>query len=507
VPLREDVLHLIEHDNALAQKLLHELAERMPGSVDVWILLAQAHDRRLEYDQSIIGYRRALALEPTNVTAQWGVGHAQMSLGDDRGALATFLRLSAQAQQANALRAVAVLQHRLNMVGEAIGAYERLLTGAQPTSPEIIPALQGLARALRDADRPLASDQHMRHLVSRFNAQTATVASTLVMINTGADHHEWSHYADKGLLADFLTRRHAADPVGGRTPESFVLPKDREALATFAASDRAPALYIVKPIRSSGGQGIELASRAEDALDRQDVVVQRYLDRPYLVNGRKGHARIYGLITSINPLRAYVYGEGLIRFAPGVYDTAPEHAADVSRHITNTALHTGHPDLVISQDPTQEDQGLIWSLSALLRRITAGGLDGDQTMREIRDLVAWFVRQLQADGLFERQAAAGPARSFGPKLFGLDVLIDADGHPWLIEMQRAPAAKGAPLVERINADMYCDLFRMTHGPLLEDGMDPATAAAILSDPQARLERELQIEMTQKGRFIPLDLGG
>ena len=49
---------------------------------------------------------------------------------------------------------------------------------------------------------------------------------------------------------------------------------------------------------------------------------------------------------------------------------------------------------------------------------------------------------LRRDGFFARQVAAGPARSYGPKLFGFDMLLDADAHPWLIEVQAKPAAVG-----------------------------------------------------------------
>ena len=153
----------------------------------------------------------------------------------------------------------------------------------------------------------------------------------------------------------------------------------------------------------------------------------------------------------------------------------------------------------------EEDKGSIRSLSALLRRMTAAGLDGAAAFDEIRQLMAWFVRLLAAEGLFARQAAVGPARCFAPKLFGLDVLIDEAGHPWLIEMQRTPAAIGAPLVERINAEMYRDIFGMGHAPLIDDATPPDVAQALREDDGARLRREADIEFRQRGRFTPLEL--
>jgi hypothetical protein len=107
---------------------------------------------------------------------------------------------------------------------------------------------------------------------------------------------------------------------------------------------------------------------------------------------------------------------------------------------------------------------------------------------------------LAAEGVFARQAAPAPARFYAAKLFGLDVLLDADGAPWLIEMQRKPAAIGSALVEKINGGMFSTVFRMTSCRLIEDGMSPERSTAILADPKAR---EHEIERENRGLFVPI----
>ena len=503
MPLIDDIKDLIEHETTEAQRLLRKLADALPRSVEAHQLLATSHLRRLEFETALTYYRETLALDPRHDDALRSVGFCLLAMGDYEGALAAFRHAFSMLSGAGSLRFIALLSHRLGRVDEAVQTYSRLLASAQPTSPEIPAALQGLAAALRDAGQPIAADHAMRQLVERFRREPVSISSALVARNNSDDFHEWSRYADKSHLAAALTAHRATDPAG-RFPESFVLPRDRAALQAFAAAPDAPSLYIVKPIRSSGGQGITVVSDLTPALPRDDVVVQRYLDRPYLIDGRKGHCRIYGLVTSAAPLRAYVYSEGIVRIAPELYDPSPDRAGGPSMHITNTALHLGHPDLVISQDPTQEDEGAIRSLSALLKRMTADGLDGRAAFGEIKALMEWFVRLLAADGLFERQAQA-PARAFPPKLFGLDVLIDAEGHPWLIEMQRSPAARGAPLVDRINAEMFNTVFGMIHGLLIDDATSPELVAALRADDGTRRRREAEIEMANRGKFVPLDL--
>lgn len=121
-------------------------------------------------------------------------------------------------------------------------------------------------------------------------------------------------------------------------PESYVLP---DQLSEFKASFLAKQnkmneaggkqshvdenVWIIKPASSSRGRGIYLLRDFSDlpsgmnSRDQESFVISRYIHDPLLVNGHKFDVRIYVLITGLDPLKVYIYNEGLVRFASEPY--------------------------------------------------------------------------------------------------------------------------------------------------------------------------------------------
>ena len=72
----------------------------------------------------------------------------------------------------------------------------------------------------------------------------------------------------------------------------------------------------------------------------EHYVAQRYLHKPYLIDGLKFDLRVYVLITSVNPLRIFMYEEGLARFATSAYvPPMGNNLGNLYMHLTNYAIN------------------------------------------------------------------------------------------------------------------------------------------------------------------------
>ena len=154
--------------------------------------------------------------------------------------------------------------------------------------------------------------------------------------------------------------------------KSYMLPRDRE---YFERDYNEGEVYIVKPPASAEGRGIRLMTKMEQApKGTVPVLVQKYLGEPYLINNKKFDLRIYIGVTSFDPLRCYIFDEGLARFATSDYTpVTSQNRKNRYMHLTNYSVNKKSPDFEWNTDADADGEGSKWSLTATWKHLAEKG--------------------------------------------------------------------------------------------------------------------------------------
>ena len=83
----------------------------------------------------------------------------------------------------------------------------------------------------------------------------------------------------------------------------------------------------------------------------------RYIHNPHLINGLKYDLRVYVLVTQFNPLKVYIYNEGLVRFATEKYNLDPKQLGQKFIHLTNFSINKKNTKFVKNNDVKHDAGG------------------------------------------------------------------------------------------------------------------------------------------------------
>jgi tubulin polyglutamylase TTLL6/13 len=232
---------------------------------------------------------------------------------------------------------------------------------------------------------------------------------------------------------------------------------------------RSAKTFIIKPTAGCQGRGIFLTRNLNDISHTDLVVAQDYIRRPFLIEGYKFDLRVYLLVASVSPLRVFLFDDGLVRMCSQPYQPPTrKNLSKVRMHLTNYAINKGATASVGTPDPSLGEAGGDSAESGAAKPEGVGPTDGTGFKRSI----LWFTKWLEEHGhdaasMWARVAdlsnkaliAACPelshvyrsAAGFGSasvpgsgsrrcfEILGLDILLDGDLRPWLLEVNHSPS--------------------------------------------------------------------
>lgn len=240
-----------------------------------------------------------------------------------------------------------------------------------------------------------------------------------------------STQAQGGLSSTADSSPAANSQACGFLPPTYVLPVDYSLF--FEEFRRAPnSMWIMKPTSKARGIGIFLVTKLHQIKkwaskgNGQDVyVISKYIERPLLIGGRKFDLRMYVLVTSYKPLKAFLYQDGFARFCNEKYSANAADRDNHFVHLTNVAVQKHNEDY-------NEHHGGKWSL-ANLRLYLKAMYGADATARlfeELESVILHSIKSVQNVIINEKHCF---------ECYGYDLLIDENLKVWLIEVNASPA--------------------------------------------------------------------
>ncbi|MEQ2187784.1 Tubulin polyglutamylase ttll7 [Goodea atripinnis] len=208
---------------------------------------------------------------------------------------------------------------------------------------------------------------------------------------------------------------------------------------------------------------------------QEHFIVQEYLDKPFLMEGYKFDLRIYILVTSCDPLRIFLYNDGLVRMGTEKYHSPNEAnlffaikdlaisyvccgaslsaQSQLYMHLTNYSVNKHNENF--ERDETM-DKGSKRSISWFTEFLRINDYDvakfwGDISVIKLCDAVVFFVPVSCQELVVKTLIVAEPhvlhayrmCRPGQPpgsdsvcfEVLGFDIILDRKLKPWLLEVQ------------------------------------------------------------------------
>ncbi|MBN3308926.1 TTLL6 polyglutamylase, partial [Amia calva] len=219
-------------------------------------------------------------------------------------------------------------------------------------------------------------------------------------------------------------------------PKTWCLPSDYIDFQAYCRTKKNKT-FICKPDSGCQGKGIYITRNLRDISPDEHIICQNYISKPFIIDGYKFDLRMYVLVTSCDPLRVFLYRDGLMRFATSRY--SPPHSRnldDVCMHLTNYAINKHNDNFI-----RDEEMGSKRKLSTFKSWLEHHEYDAKGLWSEMEDVIIKTL--ISAHPTLKHNYHTGFPNHLGPsscfEILGFDILLDSKLKPWLLEVNHSPS--------------------------------------------------------------------
>ncbi|XP_046848179.1 probable tubulin polyglutamylase ttll-15 [Xenia sp. Carnegie-2017] len=241
-----------------------------------------------------------------------------------------------------------------------------------------------------------------------------------------------NHFAGSGYITNKASLVQIPLPT---IPLAFQIPKDK--VAFIKETRKHPEkLWVVK---SNSHRGISLKKPNEIELDvtKSNSFVQQFISNPLLINNRMFDIGVYAVMTSVNPLRAYIFtADVLIRFCTKDYH--PFDSKDLKKYVV------GDDYTPPREIPDFKDiylKGRFSRLQTLRLYLRKQGKDDTKMWNSIIRTISEVYR-LKEPNFIAATSKYKSTRNFF-ELVRFDFVLDDELKAWLLEVNMSPNLSSA----------------------------------------------------------------
>ncbi|XP_075244954.1 tubulin polyglutamylase TTLL7-like [Convolutriloba macropyga] len=228
-------------------------------------------------------------------------------------------------------------------------------------------------------------------------------------------------------------------------PKTWNMPLDGNSFLNYVKESgkkrRRIKTFIAKPSNGAMGNGIRLFRNVEKAPLDENYIIQEYLDKPMLIDGFKFDMRVYVLVTSCDPLKVFLFRDGLVRISTKSYVLPnDQNIEELYMHLTNYSVNKFSATYEKDED---ESKGSKRNFEFLNDWLTKGGYDTQKIWREIGEVIVKTLLVAEPHLIHQyrmcRPGVSPLADSTCFEILGFDIFLDRKGKPWLLEINRSPS--------------------------------------------------------------------
>jgi hypothetical protein len=238
-------------------------------------------------------------------------------------------------------------------------------------------------------------------------------------------------------------------------PESYIYPEDKEIIENKFKNYHLNLddMWLIKPLNENKGTHTYIFNSLEE-IESDEFLITRYIQNINLINGRKYDLILYILISSLNPLRIYLYKKGFVRISIEKYKFNINSMKKKFKHATDSAPN------IENQKFINEENLNIWNLSKYKIYLEKNKIKWSDLLLKIKDIIIKSIISVTG-AMYKKNRELNLKVLNFYKVISVDILIQKNFTPILLKMDYFPEIRFYNSIDKkVKTSLFLDALNI-----------------------------------------------